>query len=189
MKKIPETSVINLALQFGILKRTVRTGWKKKFVKDPESVAEHSYRLSILAMLLAPYLSFDQNKLLKMALIHDLGESKVGDIIWEQGKKVIGSQKDKHHVERLAVQEIFKDSPEFSEYLDLLKEFEKQETRDAQLLKQMEKIEMVMQTLEYEREGFSKELLAEHWENAEKYLKGKELEPLLKALQKLRIKD
>jgi len=188
MKKLSQKNLINLAMQFGILKRTVRTGWKKKGIKDPESVAEHSYRVSILAMILAPYLDVDRNRLVKMALFHDLGESRIGDLIWEKGTHVIGSQKDKHEDEGHAVKEILKIDKDFDEYFKVWNEFENQKTKEATIVKQLDKLEMSMQALEYEKEGYPAKALDEFWENSEKYLKGKELEPIFRELQKLRKK-
>jgi putative hydrolase of HD superfamily len=186
MKKIPEKKLIDLALQFGILKRTVRTGWKRKGIKDPESVAEHSFRVSVLAMLLAPYLNVDRSRLVKMSLIHDLGESSIGDLIWERGARIIGSQIEKHKDEGHAVRRIFESDGEFDDYFEIWKEFEEQKTKEALIVKQLDKLEMTLQALEYEKEGYSSILLEEFWENSEKYLKGRELEPVFRALQKLR---
>ncbi|UYV80304.1 hypothetical protein LAZ67_18002363 [Cordylochernes scorpioides] len=56
-----------------------RTGWVKREVPAPESVAEHMYRAGALSMLLdCPGL--DRNKCVKMALVHDMAESIIGDI-------------------------------------------------------------------------------------------------------------
>lgn len=58
-------------------KRLKRTGWVKSQIPDPETVAEHSFRVSLLAMILAPQFKVDQTKVTKMALIHDLGELRL----------------------------------------------------------------------------------------------------------------
>lgn len=63
------------------LKTTPRTGWVNHGVDKPESIADHMYRMSLMAMVAAkemPHL--DQNKCVKLALIHDLAEAIVGDI-------------------------------------------------------------------------------------------------------------
>jgi len=174
---IPHPELLNLLLEIGILKKVQRTGWVLKGVKDVESVAEHTWRVAMLALLLAPELNLDQSKLVKMALIHDLGEAGIGDIKWESGKKVIGSQEKKHADEEKVINQIFADNPNFQEYVELWKEFNGQETREAKIVKQLDKLEMVIQALEYEKEGYPSEWFDEFWENAEKYLKGQELEP------------
>ncbi len=63
------------------LKRIPRTGWVLKGVKKPESVAEHSFRVAILAYALTKDIAHvDTDKLVKMALIHETGEIFAGDI-------------------------------------------------------------------------------------------------------------
>src|ERR1035437_6817797 len=64
------------------LKRTKRTGWLGKGISDSESVADHSLSVAALSMILAPKLDVDRDKLIKMALIHDIGESIIGDVQW-----------------------------------------------------------------------------------------------------------
>ena len=60
-----------------VLKRVPRTGWMRT-VKNPESVAEHMYRLAVMCML-APS-GLDVNHCIFLALCHDMAESVVGDI-------------------------------------------------------------------------------------------------------------
>ena len=63
------------------LKTTKRTGWVRQGVHHPESIADHMYRMSLMAMI-SSYGdgTLDTNKCIQLALIHDLAESKVGDI-------------------------------------------------------------------------------------------------------------
>ena len=73
----------------GILKTIERTGWVRNNIPHPESVAEHSFRTGILAMLLAKEMNVDPLKSIKMAPIHDIGESIIGDIVTERaGTKI-----------------------------------------------------------------------------------------------------
>lgn len=185
-KIIPHSELLDLLLEIGTLKRVQRTGWALKGIKDVESVAEHTWRVAMLALLLAPELNLDQSKLVKMALVHDLGEAGIGDVKWESGKKVIGSQRKKHEDEEKVINKMFADNPNFQEYIELWQEFSHQETREAKIVKQLDKLEMVIQALEYEKEGYPPELFDEFWENAEKYLKGQELEPFFTFLRKQR---
>jgi 5'-deoxynucleotidase YfbR-like HD superfamily hydrolase len=162
---------LDLALEIGILKKVQRTGWVLKGIKDVESVAEHSWRVAMLALFLGENLGLDTLKLVKMSLIHDLGEVLIGDVKWEQGAEVIGSQKKKHQDEGKAIQKMFADNPSFNEYVALWDEFNEQKTKEAKIVKELDKLEMAIQAFEYQKEGYSQELLEEFWENAEKYLK------------------
>lgn len=62
-----------------ISQRQKRTGWLKAGVPRVESVADHSYRAALLALVL-PESGVDRVRCMKMALVHDLAESIVGDI-------------------------------------------------------------------------------------------------------------
>ena len=66
-------------LKFQQLQTTPRTGWVRSGVQQPESVADHMYRMAVLAMTVAGG-EYDHSKLVKMAIVHDLAEALVGDI-------------------------------------------------------------------------------------------------------------
>lgn len=140
-----------------------------------------------MAMLIAPVLKLDQLKLIKMALIHDLGEAQIGDIIWERGVKTVGSQHEKHTDENKAISQIFADSS-FAEYVELWLEFEKQKSKEAKVLKLIDKLEMAFQAYEYELAGNDPHKLEEFWKNAEKYLLDSELESIFRKVVELKSK-
>lgn len=183
MNKAQIKNLIALITQAGSLKSVKRTGWILKGVKNAESVADHTWRMGLLISLLTPK-NLNKEKLLEMNTIHDLGEIGVGDIKWETGRKVIGSQKIKHQDEVTVMRKIFGNYPAGKKYIKLLKEFNEQKSPEAKFLKQIDKLEMALQALEYERAGYKN--LNEFWENAEKYLEGEELEPIFRELQKMR---
>jgi len=81
--------ILRLAAFAGKLKRISRAGWIKEHVKDPESVAEHSYRLALMTMFASIDREIDQAKAIKMALVHDLAESQIGDIITQIGAQTL----------------------------------------------------------------------------------------------------
>ena len=64
------------------LKNVPRQGWKEKLeIINPESVAEHSYSTAVISMILSDLEGLNTEKIIKMALLHDLAESIIGDII------------------------------------------------------------------------------------------------------------
>ena len=72
---------VDFARIVGRLKTTPRTGWVRRGVPRYESVADHSWRVATLSLLLAGRKDVDfTNKCLPMALIHDVAESLIGDI-------------------------------------------------------------------------------------------------------------
>ncbi len=69
-----------LIFEMGFLKVSKRTGWWLCNVKDPESIAEHSFRTAIIAGLLAGMEGADAAHATTMAVWHDSQETRVGDI-------------------------------------------------------------------------------------------------------------
>jgi putative hydrolase of HD superfamily len=62
-----------------------RTGWLLRGISDPESIAEHSFGVAIVASMLVDDLrergtTIDGEKVLRMALLHDAGEAFTGDV-------------------------------------------------------------------------------------------------------------
>ena len=87
MEKITDSSLQNLVkfLEItGMLKRTPRAGWVDVGIYQPESVADHTFRTAVLCMLYADMEALDSLKLLRMALIHDLPEALIGDLMPSQ---------------------------------------------------------------------------------------------------------
>ena len=167
----------------GKLKNIKRTGWVNHNIPNPESVAEHSFRTSIMAMILAPKVEADVNKSVKMSLIHDIGEAETGDIIIMHGKKKLGNYLSKSEKEREAVKMIFS-LVEGDEYLGLFDEFEKNESKEAKLVKEIDKLEMAMQAYEYE--VMHKINLEEFFENSRTLITSKEIKEILDDIEKLR---
>eukprot|EP00559_Dactyliosolen_fragilissimus_P008344 CAMPEP_0184861416 /NCGR_PEP_ID=MMETSP0580-20130426/6107_1 /TAXON_ID=1118495 /ORGANISM="Dactyliosolen fragilissimus" /LENGTH=304 /DNA_ID=CAMNT_0027358907 /DNA_START=175 /DNA_END=1089 /DNA_ORIENTATION=- len=81
--KIDVKKAVEYARLCGRLKTTPRTGWVLRHVPNPESVADHSWRVAALSLLLQSPNSnsnLDISKCIEMALVHDLAECIVGDI-------------------------------------------------------------------------------------------------------------
>ncbi len=72
------------ALEFlrvvGKLKTLKRTGWVNNGVALPESVADHMYRMAMCSFLITDP-AVDRSRLMKIAVVHDLAEALVGDIV------------------------------------------------------------------------------------------------------------
>lgn len=178
--------ILNIAQASGILKQVPRTGWVLKGVEKAESVAEHSYRVALLTMMLADKFGLDRNKLVEMALVHDFGEAGIGDIKWETGRVVLVPPTAKHRDEKAIMKKIVSGFKDGAKYSNLLEEFIRRRSKEAKFLKQVDKLEMIIQALEYEAAGYPPSWFNEFWENAEKYLSGKELEGIFSELRSLR---
>ncbi len=72
--------LLNFFIEIGKLKKMPRRGWVINQIRDPESIAEHVFRATIMSWILGKKKKgFNIEKLLKMALIHDLCEVYAGD--------------------------------------------------------------------------------------------------------------
>lgn len=87
-----------------MLQKQPRKGWVLRNVENPESIADHMYRMSVLALTMAGSSDVDQARLVKMAIVHDIAEAIVGDIT-----PVCGiTEEEKHRQESTAILEIQK---------------------------------------------------------------------------------
>lgn len=72
--------VVRFAFEAGYLKRLPRAGWLVAGVPNPESVAEHSFRVAVLAYIIAVLEGADPNRTAALGLFHDLPETRIGDV-------------------------------------------------------------------------------------------------------------
>lgn len=79
MKKSKENCILNFLFEAGALKRVKRSGWWIAKVKDPESVAEHSFRTAVLAFVLAKEEGLNAQDAATSALFHDFHETRIED--------------------------------------------------------------------------------------------------------------
>ena len=186
MTPIQNTHTLKLISDVGKLKRVQRTGWVRDGVKDAESVADHSYGVTFLAMTLAKKLKCNELKMIKMALVHDLGEAIVGDIVHGRGKKPNDKiRNNKINAEEKALKNMLLKT-NYKEYYSLWQEYEKQTTKEAIILKQIDKIEMAMQAYEYEKEtGLN---LQEYFDYTQIHLTHPELIKIFEEIVKQRAK-
>src|SRR3989338_8703652 len=76
----PALSALNLFAEAGLLKKIKRSGWWVAGVKDPESVAEHSFRCAVMGYYLAHLEGVDPFKVLVMTLFNDIHEARINDL-------------------------------------------------------------------------------------------------------------
>lgn len=172
--------VIDFILIIGKLKTLKRTGWVRNKIPNPESVADHSFRVAILAMVLAPKLGVDREKSIKMALVHDIGEAEIGDIVTIKGNKTLNNVSFKIKKETKAIENIFS-LIKGKKYIELFKEYKENKTKVAKFVKQLDKLERAIQAYEYEKKH--KINLDEFFENAKTIIKDRFLLELLSKLE------
>jgi putative hydrolase of HD superfamily len=157
-------NLLTLYTQIATLKLLPRTGWLQRGVIQPESVAEHTFGVAALALLVADAVGdLDRGKLLAIAVLHDMAEALLSDLP-ASAKRFIGAE-HKHNAEHRALEELFARIPGRQEYVGLWEEYARGCSREARLVKGLDRLEMLAQALAYERAG--SRALAEFWEDAE----------------------
>ncbi|RWS05159.1 HD domain-containing protein 2-like protein [Dinothrombium tinctorium] len=149
-----EKNMIQFLNEIGKLKATPRRGWVLRGVSSPEQVAGHMYRMALTATFsLKNVHSIDINKVIKLCLVHDIAECIVGDITPDDGV----SEEEKHRREREVVEYLGTLLPHESRQhlLSLYEEYEKKETKEAKLTKDLDRFDMVLQAFEYEKKELS----------------------------------
>ncbi|TGZ69715.1 hypothetical protein CRM22_003584 [Opisthorchis felineus] len=81
-RSMSRSNILQFLSMCGRLKRTVRTGWTRYDINQPESVADHMYRMALMATVIptSDQTGISVERLIKMTIVHDLAESVVGDI-------------------------------------------------------------------------------------------------------------
>ncbi len=162
------------------LKGIRRQGWMKKGISKVESVADHSFSLATLSMLMADMKGLNVEKSVRMALLHDLCEAIVGDLTPKDRAK-IGIEKSVEE-ERRATEYILSFLPRelAKKYLELWNEYKTNSTTEAKLVKELDCFERAMQAVKYARNTRLKKLLKHFWEKFLKTSQDKLLRDVLK---------
>ena len=164
------------------LKAIPRSGWLQSGI-DPEgveSIAAHSYGMSILILYLRPTLQsngVNVERALNMALIHDIAESIVGDLT--PNDKVL--EATKYEAEAAAFNEIVKDVQEGKYFKDLWEDFESIKSPEAKVVKRIDKLDMLIQAYLYENKYEMR--LDSFWENMDDLFMGSESESIYKYIK------
>ncbi|KKK19095.1 hypothetical protein P175DRAFT_0482775 [Aspergillus ochraceoroseus IBT 24754] len=139
------------------LKTTKREGWRRFDINNGESISDHMYRMSVMTMLAPPSLAARLNLLhcMKMALVHDMAESLVGDIT--PNDPVPKSEKARREaaVMEYIANSLLRGVPSGilagADILAVFQEYEANETLEAQFVHDVDKMELLLQMVEYER--------------------------------------
>ncbi|MEA2097330.1 MAG: HD domain-containing protein [Candidatus Cloacimonadota bacterium] len=143
--------ILEVYFEIQSLKNLFRQGWLKKGIEKKfcESVADHSFSTTMLAWLIADkYLpELDIFKILKYSLIHEIGEIYAGDITPDDNI----TDSEKYELEIASVKKVFSKLKHGDKYIKLWEEFENTENKEAKFIKQIDRLEMVLQAHFYEK--------------------------------------
>jgi putative hydrolase of HD superfamily len=176
----PDIIIDSLSQVYG-LKQLARSGWIQSGIprENVETIASHSFGMSVLILYYRNVLEaekIDVDKALRMALIHDIGESITGDFTPEDGVSPLVKYKE----ESKAFEQLFRGITAGAEFRQLWEEFEAGETREAQLVRRMDKLDMLIQAFLYEKQfGIH---LDSFWNDMDSLFQGSESEELFQYL-------
>ena len=148
------------------LKYVKRAGWiSKAKVQNPESVADHTFSMCAVSMVLSDILRLDTERVMKMVILHDLAESIIGDYM--PGEI---SRKQKLLKEKKAMNYILHCIPSNirTNYKKIWHEYLQNKTDIAQLVHRIDKFEMLLQANQYAKEGYSNKLLAQFFDSVKR---------------------
>lgn len=173
-----------LAKATRILKNIPRTGWLQKGVPsyDAESVAEHAFEVAVISLSLLDILDdgVDGEKVLTMALVHDLSEAVIGDAPKALTERI--SENLKNEIELETVKEIT-GSRKISE---VFQEYVRGESLESKIVRVADKLSTLLQAESYKGRGYSVDEIIEGTRiELEKILKQLGKEDLEKALYNL----
>ncbi len=140
---------IGFLYEMGLLKRYKRTGWSQVGVPLPESVADHSFRVSVIASVLAAMEGTDPQRAAFLALWHDSQETRTTDL----------PHLTKNYVSAAANEQVTRDqvaplSPPVAGMISVaVAEYEAAETPEARCARDADKLECLLQAREYQEQG------------------------------------
>ncbi len=176
--------IIEAYFEFVQLKQLYRQGWLHKGIplKNCESVAEHSFCVALLALILADESSVELNtaQVIRMALIHDLGEIYAGDFTPEDN---IGRD-EKYQLEKQSVLKVFEKLPHGLKWISLWEEYEQGKSAESQFVRQIDRLEMALQASVYEHQNSTD--LSVFFTSVNRSLSSVELKIILSQLESLR---
>ncbi|MEU1299026.1 HD domain-containing protein [Streptomyces shenzhenensis] len=151
------TAVAHFLYEAGTLKNTKRSGWWMAGVKDPESVADHSWRTALIATIIAKLEGADPARAAFLAVWHDSQETRTGDVN-HLGKKYTAGEVDPEAItadQVAGMPAVLADTVK-----ELVAEYEAKESAEAQCARDADKLECMIQGIEYRDQGYAN---AQRW--------------------------
>ncbi len=144
-------NLIKFLFEISALKRIKRSGWWLEGIKDPETVAEHSYRTAMIGFVLAKMEGVDVDKVVKMCLFHDMPECRINDVPRSAIKYI---NKDPIEKEVIKDQALLLPDDIGKDFQDTFTEMDSLQTKEAIVAKDADRLETIIQAKEYSDMGF-----------------------------------
>lgn len=145
----PLAGVAAFLFEMGHLKNLPRAGWLLLGIRSPESVAEHSFRVSMTGMVLAAIDGADVGRTMALCAFHDGHETRISDVP-SVGRAYVSTARPEAVTEH---QTAGMPDKVAAVVRDLTAEYEQNATREAQLAHDADKLETLLQAIEYQQRG------------------------------------
>ncbi|XP_074578054.1 5'-deoxynucleotidase hdd1-like isoform X2 [Curcuma longa] len=143
------SSIVDFLTLCRRLKTTKRKGWINHGINHPESIADHMYHMALMSLIAGDIPGVDRERCIKIAIIHDIAEAIVGDITPSDGvPKVEKSRREQEALNEMC--KILGGGLIADEIQELWQEYENNSSTEANIVKDFDKVEMILQALEYE---------------------------------------
>ncbi len=173
-------------LKAGRMKSTGRRGWTFRGVEIPETVAAHSYRTALLALYYGRKFGVDVGRIVSLALLHDLNEVENGDTVADKFTKLPEKQKVAKGLGELKGVLATLPKGAQKEYAAMWLEENNKSTPEGRLARELNKLELALQALDYEMAGHPGETLDDLWEHVGKNVRDPRIRRLFSMLRKMR---
>lgn len=145
------SSAIDFLTLCHTLKTTKRKGWVNHGIKGAESIADHMYRMALMSLIASDVPGLSRERCIKIALVHDIAEAIVGDITPSDGvPKAEKSRMEQEALNKMC--QVLGGGMRADEIQELWLEYENNSSLEANVVKDFDKVEMILQALEYEME-------------------------------------
>ncbi|MER7501688.1 HD domain-containing protein [Nonomuraea pusilla] len=138
-----------LLYEIGLLKRYRRTGWLVAGVRDPESIADHSFRAAVIAAAIAAMEGGDPQRAAFMSLFHDTQETRVTDLPYLAKRYVTATPNEEVTAEQMDGVP----GPVADMVRDAVAEYEEKASLEAVCARDADKLECLLQAVEYREQG------------------------------------
>ncbi len=137
-------------MEMGMLKRAKRSGWWIAGVKDPETIAEHSFRTAVVGAVLAMMEGADPAKVALLCTFHDTQETRIGDIP-HIGRRYLTASSN----EKVTEDQVSAAHPAVLAGIQaIVEEYENAESLEVTVAHDADKLECLIQAVEYREQGY-----------------------------------
>lgn len=141
--------------------RLIPRQWQRFHLTNAQNLTEHHYRVMWLALIIAVREKVgDTSKILKMAMAHDIAESRTGDVDYLARQYVIRNEDQ-------GIEDMLEDTPLKDEFLKLWQEYEARESIEAKIVKDADNLDVDMELRELGAQGHR---LEDEWREARDHI-------------------